>query len=172
MAQQFLTIVEKVAASFYPMLMPVVSSAVSQLDRTRLSQQLRSAAARLVFLQLPVVLIFYAFGENLLGLIGPEFPAAWLVLMILSIGCWVNSAIQLVEIPLTYMRPSMNVFGSLFAITTYLMFVTSMQEHFELEGIALTSVAAALLANTLLLFVFFRTPLTKVTNTRVDSTNP
>ena len=92
--------------------------------------------------------------------------------MILSIGCWVNSAIQLVEIPLTYIRPSMNVFGSLFAITTYLMFVTSMQEHFELEGIALTSVVAALLANTLLFFVFVRTPLTKVTNTRVDSTNP
>ncbi|MDG2243795.1 MAG: oligosaccharide flippase family protein [Rhodospirillaceae bacterium] len=172
MAQQFLTIVEKVAASFYPMLMPIVSSAVSQLDRPRLSNQIRSAAARLVCLQLPVVLIFYVLGEHLLGLIGSEFSAAWLVLIILSIGCWVNSTIQLVEIPLTYMRPSINVLGSLFAITTYLIFVTRMQERFELEGIALTSVVATLLANTLLLFVYVRTPLAKAIKPKHDRAVP
>ncbi|MBT4739926.1 MAG: oligosaccharide flippase family protein [Rhodospirillaceae bacterium] len=164
MAQQFLRIVEKVAASFYPMLMPVVSAAVKQGDRSRLLHQLRAAGVRLVLLQLPVVLIFYFFGPDLLGLIGTEFSAAWPVLMILSIGCWINSVVQLVEIPLTYIRPSINVFGSLVAIAAYLIFVTGMQERFGLNGIALTSVTAALFANALLLIVFARTRLSPQTS--------
>ncbi len=159
MAQQFLTIVEKVAASFYPMLMPVVSAAVGARDRGRLLQQLRAAGVRLVLLQFPVILIFYFFGKSLLGLIGTEFSAAWPVLMILSLGCWANSVVQLVEIPLTYMRPYVNVVGSLIAISAYIVFVTGMQERFGLNGIALTSVTAALFANSLLLVVFTRTPL-------------
>lgn len=157
MAQQFLTIVEKVAASFYPMLMPVVSSAVALGDRDRLLAQLKSAARRLVLLQLPVVLVFYFLGETLLGLIGAEFSAAWQVLMILSLGCWVNSVIQLVEIPLTYMRPSINVFGCLCAIAGYLACVSLMQRTFGLNGIAITSVAAGFLSNLVLMTVFMRT---------------
>lgn len=157
MAQQFLTIVEKVAASFYPMLMPVVSSAVVQGDRDRLLAQLKSAAGRLVLLQLPVILVFYFLGERLLGLIGAEFSAAWQVLMILSLGCWVNSVIQLVEIPLTYMRPSINVIGCLCAIVAYLACVTLMQQSFGLNGIAMTSVTAAFLSNLVLMAVFMQT---------------
>lgn len=157
MAQQFLTIVEKVAASFYPMLMPVVSAAVADGDRSRLIQQLKSAGKRLVLLQLPVIIIFYAFGEALLGVIGPEFSVAWQVLMILSLGCWVNSVIQLVEIPLTYLRPSINVIGCLGAITGYLACVTLMQETFGLNGIAITSVTAGFLSNIVLATVFIRT---------------
>jgi O-antigen/teichoic acid export membrane protein len=147
MAQQFLTIVEKVAMSFYPMLMPVVSSAVGQGDRPRLIQQLRSAGGRLVLLQLPVIGIFYFFGEALLGMIGEEFAEAWPILMILSIGCLINAVLQLVEIPLTYMRPYVNVLGCLGAIMAYLLCVTAMQNQFGMKGIAMTSVTAALLSN-------------------------
>ena len=79
--------------------------------------------------------------------------------MILSLGCWANSVVQLVEIPLTYMRPYVNVVGSLIAISAYIVFVTGMQERFGLNGIALTSVTAALFANALLVIVFARTQL-------------
>ncbi len=162
MAQQFLTIVEKIAFSFYPMLMPVVSAAVSTGDRHRLLEQLRSAGRRLVLLQLPVVLLFYILGEYLLGLIGPEFAGAWQVLMILAVGCWINSVIQLVEIPLTYIRPTANVICSLVAIAIYLASVTIMKEQFGFNGIALTSVSAAFLANVLLLTIFTQTDLKPV----------
>lgn len=162
MAQQFLTIVEKIAFSFYPMLMPVVSAAVSKGDRHRLREQLRSAGRRLVLLQLPVVVLFYILGEELLGLIGPEFGGAWQVLMILAVGCLINSVIQLVEIPLTYMRPSANVICSLIAIAIYLASVTVMKEQFGFNGIALTSVSAAFLANILLFTIFTKTQLKPV----------
>jgi O-antigen/teichoic acid export membrane protein len=162
MAQQFLTIVEKIAFSFYPMLMPVVSAAVSTGDRHRLLEQLRSAGRRLVLLQLPVVLLFYILGEYLLGLTGPEFAGAWQVLMILAVGCWINSVIQLVEIPLTYIRPTANVICSLVAIAIYLASVTIMKEQFGFNGIALTSVSAAFLANVLLLTIFTQTDLKPV----------
>lgn len=157
MAQQFLTIVEKVAASFYPMLMPVVSAAVAAGDGERVNAQLKSAAKRLVMLQLPVILVFFVFGEDLLGLIGAEFSAAWQILMILSLGCWINSVIQLVEIPLTYLRPSINVIGCLIAIAAYLAAVTLMQQRFGLNGIAMTSIAAGFLANAVLMSVFMKT---------------
>lgn len=157
MAQQFLTIVEKVAASFYPMLMPVVSAAVAQGDRSRLLAQLKSAGRRLVLLQLPVIIVFYLFGEDLLNLIGAEFSAAWQILMILALGCWLNSVIQLVEIPLTYMRPSVNVIGCLCAIGAYLVSVTPIQQAFGINGIAMTSVTAGVISNIVLFTVFIQT---------------
>lgn len=156
MAQQFLTIVEKVAVSFYPMLMPVVSAAVTAADRDRLIAQLRSAGTRLVLLQMPVVGIFYVLGEHLLGLIGEEFTGAWQVLMILSLGCWMNSAMQLVEIPLTYMRPSINVVACVCAIALYLASITTLQQIYGLNGVALTSIGAGLVANLVLMSVFIR----------------
>ncbi len=156
MAQQFLTIVEKVALSFYPMLMPVVSVAVSNGDRSRLMGQLRSAGVRLVLLQLPVVAVFFFFGEDLLRLIGPGFEDAWPVLMILSVGCWINAVMQLVEVPLTYMRPHMNLFGCLGAIAVYLLIVSDMQMMWGVNGIAMTSVLSAFLANIVLITVFTR----------------
>ncbi|MDE0800996.1 MAG: oligosaccharide flippase family protein [Rhodospirillaceae bacterium] len=159
MARQFLTVIEKIALSFYPMLMPVVSTAVSNSDRKRLLEQLRSAGRRLVLLQLPVVLLFYFHGEYLLGLIGQEFIGSFQVLLILAAGCWINSVIQLVEIPLTYMRPSANVFCSLLALTVYLTSITVMKEKFGFNGIALTSVSATFLANVLLFSIFTRTEL-------------
>ena len=157
MAQQFLTVVEKIAFSFYPMLMPVVSAAISKGDRIRLLAQLRSAGQTLVLLQLPVLVLFYIQGEYLLALIGPEFIASYQVLLILAAGCSINSVIQLVEIPLTYMKPSANVFCSLLGITVYLASVTVMQEKFGFNGIALTSISAAFLANILLLSIFTQT---------------
>lgn len=172
MAQQFLTIVEKIAMSFYPMLMPVVSAAVVQGDRHRLYAQLRSAGSRLILLQLPVLIVFYIFGETLLSFVGPEFDTAWQVLMILSVGCWINSTLQLVEIPLTYMRPSINVLSSVIAISIYLAAVTIMQSRFGFEGIALTSVSAALFANILLVTIFAKTKVGPSKNTKTLDQSP
>lgn len=159
MAQQFLTVVEKVALSFYPMLMPVVSSAVSTGDRVRLNSQLRSAGQRLVLLQLPVIIVFLLYGKGLLGLIGPEYVAGWPVLMILAIGCWVNAVMQLVEVPLTYLRPHVNLVGCFSAIGIYLVVISSMHSVWALEGIAMTSVFSAFLANVGLIVVFVRAPM-------------
>lgn len=165
MAQQFLTIVEKVALSFYPMLMPVVSDAVSAGDRRRLVQQLKSAGIRLFVLQFPVLMIFLLFGEYLLALIGQEFVSAWSVLMILSVGCWINAAIQLVEVPLTYMRPHVNLIGCVSAVLVYMTIVNQMQGALGANGIALTSVASAFCANVALMFMFTQTP---VASTKQD----
>ncbi len=159
MAQQFLTIVEKIALSFYPMLMPVVASAVRDGDRHRLLQQLWSAAKRLLVLQLPIVALFFFAGKEILGLIEQEFVAAWPVLMILSLGCLINAVLQLVEVPLTYMRPHINVIAGVAAIVLYLLGITSMQTAFGVNGIALTSVTATFMANIGLVILFSRSRL-------------
>ena len=92
-------------------------------------------------------------------MIGEEFAEAWSILMILSIGCLINAVLQLVEIPLTYMRPYVNVLGCLGAIMAYLLCVTAMQNQFGMKGIAMTSVTAALLSNLVLLIDFARSKL-------------
>ncbi|MEQ9447055.1 MAG: oligosaccharide flippase family protein [Rhodospirillaceae bacterium] len=159
MAQQFLTIVEKIALSFYPMLMPVVASAVRDGDRHRLLQQLWSAAKRLIMLQLPIVALFFFLGKEILALIEPEFVSAWPVLMILSMGCLTNTLLQLVEVPLTYMRPHINVIAGVGGIILYLLAITKMQTVFGVQGVALTSVTATFVANIGLMILFARSRL-------------
>lgn len=154
MAQQFLTAVEKVALSFYPILMPVVSNAVSLGDRRRITQQLTSTGVRMVILQMPIIMIFFVFGESLLALMGEDFSTAWSTLLILSVGCWINAAAQLVEVPLTYLRPHINLISALCAVIVYLSIIHPLQTALGVNGIALTSVISASFANALLVTVF------------------
>ena len=156
MAQQFLTIIEKVALSFHPMLMPVVSQAVKASDWHRLFAQLRSAVIRLVLLQLPIVLLSFFYGQTLLDFIGPQFSDAWPVLMILTLGCWINAVFQLIEIPLTFIRPHANVIGASIAIGAYLLVVGTAQSRFGLNGVASSSVFAGIVSNIIIGSIFMR----------------
>ena len=82
----------------------------------------------------PIVALFYVVGWSMLEMMGPEFGEAWLMLMILTLGCWFHETFQLIEILLTFIRPRANVVGASIAIFIYLIVVGATQSQFGLNG--------------------------------------
>jgi hypothetical protein len=75
------------------------------------------------------------------------------------LGCLINAVLQLVEVPLTYIRPHINVIAGFAAIIFYVLAITSMQAAFGVNGIAITSVTATFMANIGLVILFARSRL-------------
>jgi O-antigen/teichoic acid export membrane protein len=147
MAQQFLTVVEKVTLSFIPILIPVLTEALRTRDVSRARSQLATVGGRIVVMQLPIIILFLFAGPLLLGLIGPDFPGAWSILMILTLGAWINGVLGLSEIALLSIRPLANPQASVLRLAVYGAILLPLQSVLGVPGVALANVCATLAAN-------------------------
>ncbi len=147
MAQQFITLPDKVGKSFVPIAMPVVSHAMNRGDFKRVRAALASVAARQTALEGFLVLLFIAGGSWLLELFGKGFGPAAMVLAILAVGTLVNDILALSSLPLVVARPAINPAASVATLVVYLVAVTVIGNSRGIEGIALISVTAALIGN-------------------------
>lgn len=147
MAQQFLTVMEKVTLSFSPVLIPVLTEALKSRDVPRARHQLFAVARRIVAMQTPIVFVFLAAGPFLLSLIGPGFVKAWGILMVLTLGAWANGALGLSEFALLSIRPLANPQASVLRLALYAAVVVPFQSVWGPVGIALANVIATLAAN-------------------------
>ena len=147
MAQQFLTVMEKITLSFSPVLIPTLTEALRTHDIQRARSQLFAVARRIVTMQAPIMLVFIVAGPTLLGLVGPGFPAAWSILVILSAGAWVNGVLGLSELALLTIRPAANPQASVARLALYAAALAPFQAAWGVPGIALANVLAAFIAN-------------------------
>jgi O-antigen/teichoic acid export membrane protein len=147
MAQQFLTVMEKVTLSFVPILLPVLTEALRMRDFVRARSQLFAVAARIVLMQTPIVVLFFFAGPLLLGLIGPGFEAAWGVLMVLSIGAWINGVLGLSEFALLSIKPRANPQASAMRLALYALVLMPLQAMWGPRGVAMANVSATFVAN-------------------------
>jgi O-antigen/teichoic acid export membrane protein len=147
MAQQFLTVMEKVTLSFVPILLPVLTEALRMRDFLRARSQLFAVATRIVVMQTPIVILFLTAGPFLLGLIGPGFQAAWGVLMVLSVGAWLNGVLGLSEFALLSIKPRTNPQASAMRLALYAFVLIPFQAMWGPRGVALANVLATFAAN-------------------------
>ena len=147
MAQQFLTVMEKITLSFSPVLIPVLTEALKSRDVPRARHQLFAVARRIVVMQAPIVLLFLVAGPFLLKLIGPGFVDAWGILMVLTVGAWVNGALGLTEFALLSIRPLANPQASIIRLLLYAAIVVPLKAILGPIGVALSNVLASLAAN-------------------------
>ena len=147
MAQQFLTVMEKITLSFSPILIPVLTEALKTRDVPRARHQLFAVARRILAMQTPIVLVFLAAGPFLLSLIGPGFRDAWGILMVLTLGAWANGALGLSEFALLSLRPHANPQASVLRLALYAALVMPFQTLLGPIGIALSNILATLAAN-------------------------
>ncbi|TAK98125.1 MAG: hypothetical protein EPO08_19925, partial [Rhodospirillaceae bacterium] len=147
MAQQFLTVMEKITLSFIPVLISVLTEALRSADVQRARGQLFAVGGRIVLMQMPIVAVFFTAGHFLLALIGPAFTAAWGVLMILTLGAWVNGVLGLSELALLSIRPHANPQASILRLALYAIVLVPLQAILGARGVALANVLATFAAN-------------------------
>jgi len=147
MAQQFITLPDKVGKSFVPVAMPVVSHAMNDGDLKRARAALASVAPRLAALEGILVVSFIAGGAWLLELFGAGFGDAAMVLTILAVGTLVNDLLSLSSLPLVIARPTVNPAASIVTLIFYVAAVAVAGNSYGIEGVALISVLSALVGN-------------------------
>lgn len=148
MAQQFLTLPDKIGKSFAPVVMPVLSEALHAGDHRRARSALATMIPRQAALEGLLVLAFIAAGPFLLRFFGgDQFVAAAPVLAILAAGILVNDLLSIAGLPLVVARPLINPGAGVVTLAVYLAAVAAVESSYGIEGIAVISVLAALVGN-------------------------
>ena len=147
MVQQFLTLPDKIAKSYVPVVMPVLSQSLHAGDRTRARAALTALVPRQAALEGVLVLAFVVAGPLLLGIFGKEFVAAAPVLAILSIGQIANDLLSIAGLPLIVVRPGINPSASIVTLIFYGIAIAFVQASYGIIGIAVVSVTAMLIGN-------------------------
>lgn len=148
MAQQFLTLPDKIGKSFAPVVMPVLSEALHAGDLKRARSALAAMAPRQAALEGVLVAAFILAGPFLLKFFGGDrFEAAAPVLAILAAGVLVNDILSIAGLPLVVTRPMVNLGAGLVSLAVYLAAVAAVESSYGIEGIAVISVMVALVGN-------------------------
>ncbi len=142
MAREFSTVTRKIRQGFDPILRPVLSDSVAQGARERARAQLAMVARWILTSQVPVVLIFIFFGDDLLGLLGSGFAGGALILVLLMTGDLIEGALGVNEIPIVYLRPRANIFIGALWLSANVGLGIPLIRIFGAEGMAMAVVLA------------------------------
>lgn len=109
MAREFSTVTKKIREGFDPILRPVVSDSIAVGAMGRARDQLAMVSRWILSTQVPVILLFVFFADDLLGLLGSGFAGGALILILLMVGDAVEGGLGVNEIPIVYLRPRANI---------------------------------------------------------------
>ncbi len=147
MARQFSTFTKKIRQGFDRILPPVVSDGIAAGDMGRVGDQLALVSRWILSVQVLLILVFAFFGDDVLGVLGGTFAGGALTLTLLLIGDAVEGSLGVNELPIVYLRPSMNlVIGAarlLLSVGTGIWLINA----FGLEGAALSVVMTYAIVN-------------------------
>lgn len=147
MVQQFLTLPDKIAKSYVPVVMPALSQSLHEGDLKRARAALAALVPRQAALEGILVAAFVVAGPLLLGIFGKEFVAAAPVLAILSLGQIANDLLSIAGLPLIVVRPGVNPSASLVTLAFYGIGIAIVRADYGILGIAAVSVTAVLVGN-------------------------
>lgn len=140
MARQFSTFTKKVRQGFDRILPPVLSDAIHTGDMGRVGTQIALVSRWILSVQVLLVLGFAFFGERILGMLGGDFATAALALVALLVGDSINGSLGINELPIIYLRPSMNlIIGAARVALSFTAGVWLIQ-HFGMNGAAFSVV--------------------------------
>jgi len=105
LARQVSMPVRQIRQAFDGMLVPLVSHTLAHGSIAQAGRALARSSRLVLVLQLPVVLLLWAFGRPLLGLVGDGFAAGYAAMLCLAAAEMVQGAFGLGELLLVYARP-------------------------------------------------------------------
>jgi len=105
MIQQLVTVPHKVYSLFEPMLSPVIARLHNRQDGTRIRDNLLGVCRWVFIIQLAITIPMAVFGDNLLGLFGPEFIIGATALTIILIAELIDGSFLSVETPILFAKP-------------------------------------------------------------------
>ena len=105
MVQQLLTIQQRLAGLFEPMLSPVIARLHNRMDAKRIRANMIGICRWIFIIQLLIAVPMIVFGDYLLGLFSPEFLVGGTVLTIMLIAEVIDGTFISTETPLVFARP-------------------------------------------------------------------
>lgn len=147
MAKQFSTVTKKIRSGFDPILRPVLSDSIAVGEMERARDQLSMVARWVLAAQLPVILAFVFYADDLLGLMGSGFAGGAMILVFLMLGDAVEGCLGVTEIPIVYLRPVANIFLGLAWVVATVGFGIWLAGPMGGEGVALAVALALVVVN-------------------------
>jgi O-antigen/teichoic acid export membrane protein len=118
MAREFSTVTKKIRQGFDPILRPVLSDSIAQGALRRAKNQLVMVSRWILSSQIPVILVFVFYADDVLGLLGSGFAGGAMILILLMAGDAVEGGLGVNEIPIVYLRPRANILIGILWIVT------------------------------------------------------
>ena len=147
MARQFATFTRKVRQGFDRILPPVLSDAVITGDLNRVGSQVAIVSRWILSVQVLLILGFAWFADNVLGLLGGDFSAGAVALVLLLVGDTINGSLGVNELPIIYLKPAINFFIGILRLLLVVGLGFWLVQEFSIEGIAIAVAAAYLVSN-------------------------
>lgn len=113
MAQQVVSVPQRLKSSFDPILGPVITQSLAANDRAAVARQVRQVGFWITSAQAALLVVFAIPAEGVMGLIGPEFVAGSAALCILLVAEVFASTGAVCETALIYIARHRNLMVSL-----------------------------------------------------------
>ncbi|MCC7233211.1 MAG: polysaccharide biosynthesis C-terminal domain-containing protein [Bacteroidia bacterium] len=128
--------------------MPKIAAMWESGDRRRLNEMIRYASRQILLLTVPVVILFILLGKTILGFFGNPFNAAFVPLLILTAGQFVNALTGMVG-GLLVMTGNQNRFLLFYLISALVqvLLMYSLVPVWGITGAAVASASALILLN-------------------------
>lgn len=137
MAQQVVTIPQKINALFEPMLSPVMAKLHNQKNAGQIRDNLMGVCRWIFIFQFAITIPLIVFSDNVMNLFGAEFKAGAIVLCVLLIAELIDGTFISVETPLIYARPRIPPTLLMLALLTEVTLIAALSYVWGAEGAAL-----------------------------------
>ncbi|MDF2495649.1 lipopolysaccharide biosynthesis protein [Sphingomonas sp.] len=116
--KQIAIVPRQVRQSIDGMLVPLVARTVAQAGEIEAGRAIRTAIRLLLVVQIPLLIVFVAVGEPLLGLFGAGFGAGAAALALLTSAEIVQNSFGVADLIFAYRRPRLGLMVTLLGVAT------------------------------------------------------
>lgn len=138
---------KKVRQSFDPIVIPVISAAHQQGDRSRVLEQYRNVTRWILAIDGALLGVILLAGDSLLRIFGTSFTAGYGALAFLALSIVINGVLGVSELFILIDRPVINVFNSVGALVVNVALNLLLIPQFGLTGAAIAITVAYALMN-------------------------
>jgi O-antigen/teichoic acid export membrane protein len=147
MVQQLLTIQQRLAALFEPMLSPVIARLHNRMDAKRIRANMIGICRWIFIIQLLIAVPMIVFGDYLLSLFSPEFLVGGLVLTIMLIAEVIDGTFISTETPLVFARPKIPPTLLILTLIIEISLIALLSYLYGVEGAAIGFLIAVCFLN-------------------------
>jgi O-antigen/teichoic acid export membrane protein len=142
MARQFRTPIRQARQAFDSLLTPIVATTLSADGPASTSAAIASATRMILAIQLAGVLALLTVGAPVLAWFGPEFPPAYLALLLLAAAETIQGAFSISDLLLLYLRARLALAVTLAMIAVYVVIAVPLIDAWGIDGAAFAVLVA------------------------------
>ncbi|NNC36958.1 MAG: oligosaccharide flippase family protein [Hyphomonadaceae bacterium] len=147
MVQQLVTIQQRLAGLFEPMLSPVIARLHNQLNAKRIRANMIGICRWIFIIQLVIAVPMVVFGDYLLGLFNAAFITGGLVLTIILVAEVIDGTFISTETPLVFAKPKIPPTLLVFTLIIEIALIALLSYLYGVEGAAVGFLIAVCFLN-------------------------